>query len=436
MDEFIVPAEPAELWREGSDLPFKVQELQDLSESPAEDVAELAEGEPGLLRVPARRCCLVGRCDWCRPSRGKPWSAAGRPRAAHTGSAATLAGVAFRLCDGDPLCVVEQPNFDQLCSLLRAWPRLEGPQRRALLDALCSSLTCLTAWVDKLLSAPAMEQDREALATNRSAFKAYVFFLQWLAEAAARESRAAEAAAAPATSAASAATSGRGGGRGRKKAAAVQEVAGWEWGAQFPKVVKAVAQALNADLRVLFRPNRPEQGLMTKAIQLVGRSVGSEGKVGQQGGRRCGGSRAGVPLAAAAAPPLAPIWPRGAMRCTPATPLAASLPTPQASAALELPATAKNEQMAGHAAHILCVCALRYDQLDVVASAVVELLNKVGWPIWVCPVCSICSKALCWQPEGRSVRQRGLSALKRSAAVLGCNASTCITRPRCNCNHS
>ena len=172
------------------------------------------------------------------------------------------------LCDNDPLCIVEQENFDQLCSLLRCFPRVDGSKRRQLLDSLCSSLTCLTAWIDRLLASPADAEQREAVILHRSAFKAYVFFLQWLAEQASRESRAAEAAQPADSLASSAAASGRGAGRGRKKATP-QEVAGWQWAEQFPKVVKSVAQALNADLRALFRPNRPEEGLMQKAIQLV-----------------------------------------------------------------------------------------------------------------------------------------------------------------------
>ncbi|GAB4818223.1 hypothetical protein N2152v2_005269 [Parachlorella kessleri] len=268
MDEFIVPADPGELFKDDSDgaLPLKVVNLTDLSEASPEEIGELAEG------------------------------------------------LSFVLCDNDPLCIVEQDNFDQLCSLLRCFRRVDGSKRRQLVDSLCSSLTCLTAWIDRLLASPADTEQREAVILHRSAFKAYVFFLQWLAEQASRESRAAEAAQPADSSASSAAASGRGGGRGRRKAAP-QEVAGWQWAEQFPKVVKSVAQALNADLRALFRPNRPEEGLMQKAIQL-------------------------------------------------------------ATAALESPAAAKDEHLAGNAAHILGVCALKYDQLEVVTSMLAELLAK------------------------------------------------------------
>ena len=57
MDEFLVPAEPAELWGD-SDLPFKVLNLQDLSESSQEEIAELAEGE---------RCSLGAVCSRRQP---------------------------------------------------------------------------------------------------------------------------------------------------------------------------------------------------------------------------------------------------------------------------------------------------------------------------------------------------------------------------------
>lgn len=184
------------------------------------------------------------------------------------------AELAFALCDSDPLCIVEQRHFDQLCSLLRAWLVVEGPKRRQLLDALCTSLTCLNAWIGRLLSTPPEALDREALITYRSAYKAYIFFLEWLAELAGRESREAGAAQ-PVASAAGSRSTTAGTGRGRKKAAARQEVAGWQWAEQFPKVVKAAAQALDTDLRALFRPNRPEEGLLQKAIKLVGRAARS-----------------------------------------------------------------------------------------------------------------------------------------------------------------
>ena len=175
------------------------------------------------------------------------------------------ADLAFVLCDQDPLCIVEQQNFDQLCSLVACFGQVDGPKRRQLIDSLCSSLTCLNAWIDKLLAAPADSHDPDSVRQHRSAFKAYIFFLGWISGLAAQESR--KAAAEGSGSSATQAVGGAG--RGRKKKAAASEVAGWDWGTQFPRVVKAVAQALNTDLWALFRPSGPEEPLLMKALQLV-----------------------------------------------------------------------------------------------------------------------------------------------------------------------
>lgn len=164
---------------------------------------------------------------------------------------------------------MEQANFDQLCSLVAAWPRVEGPKRRQLIDSLCSSLTCLNAWIDKLLASPPDAQNPDSVRQHRSAYKAYLFFLAWISGVAGRE----VAAATPGSGGDSASQLSQavGGGRGRKKKAAAASggVDGWDWGATFPKVVKAVAQALNTDLWALFRPAGPEEAMLIKAIQLV-----------------------------------------------------------------------------------------------------------------------------------------------------------------------
>lgn len=102
-------------------------------------------------------------------------------------------------------------------------------------------------------------------------------------------------------------------GRGRKKPAADFE--DWDWNSQFPKAIKAVAQSLNTDLWALFRPNRPDENVLVKLMQL---SV----------------------------------------------------------AALENPGAAKNEELAAGAAHVLAACALKYQQLESVASALVDVLNR------------------------------------------------------------
>jgi hypothetical protein len=211
------------------------------------------------------------------------------------------------LCDQDPLCIVEQANFDALASVVRVFDLLAPRRRRQLLDALCSSLTCLNAWIDRLLAEPAEAQDRDALNQYRNAFKAYLFFLHWAAAAAAREGRDAAASAAPAPARA------RGGAAAARKRAADDGT--WDWPAQHAKVMKAVGASLNVDLWALFRPHRPDEGLLVKLMQLAG-------------------------------------------------------------GALESPAAAKDEELAGGAAHVLAACALKYGQLESVASALVDALAK------------------------------------------------------------
>ena len=212
--------------------------------------------------------------------------------------------MAFKLCDDNPLCIIEQQNFDQLCSVVRCFDLLDGPKRRQLLDALCSSLTCLNAWIDRLMATPADSSDRDAMIDYRSAFKVYLFFLQWIAKLAGREALAA------ATNANAAAAPTKA--RGRKKAV---DDGSWDWPVQFTKVMKAVGRALNTDLWALFRPNRPDQNTLVKLIQLAG-------------------------------------------------------------AALENPAAGKDEELAGGAAHVLAVTAIKYQQLDAVSATLVDALNR------------------------------------------------------------
>ena len=300
MDEFSLPAEPGLLWAPDSEHPgLRCEQWVDLSETDPAELADLAESEgpggsclsrlngdscgarPGLPAPPEgaggrakRSSSRPPRRCWCR--RSPPPLAACSRRAACPGPAPARpppADLAFVLCDQDPLCIVEQANFDQLCSLAAVFGRVAGPKRRQLIDSLCSSLTCLNAWIDKLLATPVDQQDPEAVRQHRSAFKAYNFFLAWISGQAGREARDA-AAAAPAPSGASQAPSGRGGGR-KKKAAADGEglLAGWDWATQFPKVVKAVAQAMNTDLWALHRPSAPEEAMLIKATQLVSRSA-------------------------------------------------------------------------------------------------------------------------------------------------------------------
>lgn len=76
-----------------------------------------------------------------------------------------------------------------------------------------------------------------------------------------------------------------------------------------------VAQALTIDLWALFRPNRPDQNVMLKLIQM-------------------------------------------------------------ASSAFEIPAAAKDDDLSSGAAQVLAICAVKYQQMDEVAASMVDCLNK------------------------------------------------------------
>ena len=327
MDEFNIPGEPQELWEPDSELPFRCEAYVDMSEAPEEEVGDAAESERGeaagargfnctgdsrRFGVVYRNLCRCGACgaaDGCcfRPADGAPLVAP-PPPLAHPVAALRCSGaaepaaclpcrppllptrtdLAFVLCDQDPLCIVEQANFDALCSLVAAWPRVGGPQRRQLIDSLCSSLTCLNAWIDKLLGAPADAQEPDAVRQHRSAYKAYIFFLAWISGVAAREAREALAAGNAADAASGAAPSGR----GRKKkgaAGGAGALAGWDWSAMFPKMVKAVAGAFNTDLWALFRPSTPDEAMLMRSTQLVRRGSRGECVAGGQVSGMLGG---------------------------------------------------------------------------------------------------------------------------------------------------
>ena len=123
MDEFLVPGKPSALWDEDSDLPVKVLDLQDFSESSADVIADVAEsGWQRRAGLPAAATILrqaPPQLEWCLP-----------------------AGLSFALCVQDPLCIVEQQNFDQLCSLLRCFHLIPGPKRRQLVDRRACCLPC------------------------------------------------------------------------------------------------------------------------------------------------------------------------------------------------------------------------------------------------------------------------------------------------------
>ena len=60
MDEFALPGAPEELWREDSQLAFRVETFTDLSDSSAEEIGEIAESEAAA----GGSCCGAGWHRW------------------------------------------------------------------------------------------------------------------------------------------------------------------------------------------------------------------------------------------------------------------------------------------------------------------------------------------------------------------------------------
>ena len=55
------------------------------------------------------------------------------------------------------------------------------------LDALCTSMVCLSAWMDGVLGSEEGSDDRTLMGEYRSAYKIYIFVAQWIAKLSSRE---------------------------------------------------------------------------------------------------------------------------------------------------------------------------------------------------------------------------------------------------------
>ncbi|WPT11640.1 Condensin complex subunit 1 [Picochlorum sp. SENEW3] len=164
--------------------------------------------------------------------------------------------ISYALCGDNPLCVCEQSKFDVLATIIKEWHVLPGKARVQLLDALTTSIVCLSAWMDGVLSSPDDSEDRSLLGEYRSAYKVYIFLAQWIAKVSSRE--------AMATSMnASALEAGKKGGGRRKK-----KDGDWDWQEQSGKLLKSVARCMALDLWKVFRPARPDDAVLVSLIQL------------------------------------------------------------------------------------------------------------------------------------------------------------------------
>ena len=209
-----------------------------------------------------------------------------------------LAEMSYALCGENPLFVVEQGKFDILMNVVRSWGGLPGPSRVQFLDALYSSMVCLSSWMDSVLKSDEESDDRTLMGEYRSAYKIYIFVVQWISKLSSRE---------------------RGGGnglgekpkRGKKKATSSQ----FDWPEQAAKLLKAVGRCMALDLWKVFRPNRPDDAVLVSLIQF-------------------------------------------SVNC------------------LSIPSCAKDPDSVLHGAQVLGLTALRYQKVDEVAGALVELLNQ------------------------------------------------------------
>ena len=71
--------------------------------------------------------------------------------------------MSYTLCGDNPLCVNEQSKFDILMNLVNSWGRLPGPSRVQFLDALSTSMVCLSAWMDGVLNSEEETDDERRL---------------------------------------------------------------------------------------------------------------------------------------------------------------------------------------------------------------------------------------------------------------------------------
>ncbi len=208
--------------------------------------------------------------------------------------------LSYSLCGENPLCVCEQSKFDVLATIIKEWHLLPGQSRVQFVDALATSMVCLTAWMDSILNSPEDSDDRQLMGEYRSAYKIYIFVARWIAKLSARECLAA-------TSKMNQADT-----QGRRKKKSEGE---WDWSEQSAKLLKSMARCMSLDLWKVFRPSRPDDAVMISLIQL-------------------------------------------------------------SSDCLSSSSCAKSADAVNHGGQILGLTALRYQHVDAVAAAMVDLLNQ------------------------------------------------------------
>lgn len=179
---------------------------------------------------------------------------------------------------------------------------LPGQSRVQFLDALSTSMVCLSAWMDSILNSPEDSDDRSLLGEYRSAYKVYIFLMRWIAKISARE------AVAVTTNINQADAQNN----GRKKKKSHGE---WDWSEQSAKLLKSVARCMSLDLWKVFRPARPDDTVLTALIQV-------------------------------------------SFDC------------------LSCSSCSKDSETVTHGGQIMGLTALRYQQIDAVAAAMVDLLNQ------------------------------------------------------------
>lgn len=211
--------------------------------------------------------------------------------------------LSYSLCGENPLCVCEQTKFDVLATIVREWHVLPGQSRTQFLDALSTSMVCLSAWMDSIINSPEGSDDRSLLGEYRSAYKIYIFMARWIAKVSSRE------AVAVATKMNQSESSQV---QGRKKK---KSEGGWDWSEQSVKLLKSVARCMALDLWKVFRPARPDDAVLVSLIQI-------------------------------------------------------------SSDCLSCSSCAKSADAVSHGGQILGLTALRYQQVDAVAAAMVDLLNQ------------------------------------------------------------
>lgn len=185
---------------------------------------------------------------------------------------------------------------------MKKWNDLPDRSKEQLLDALATSMTCLSAWMDGVLSTPADSEDRTLLGEYRSAFKVYIFFMQWISKLCVREALSTSTSVSAVNAAAT---------KGRRKKADGQ----WNWPEQCGKLVQSVARAMTLDMWAVFRPSKPDDALLVALVQF-------------------------------------------STNC------------------LSLASCVKKEENVAHASQILGRIALKYQKIDAVSAALVDLLNQ------------------------------------------------------------